>query len=99
VVVWGVRWVLWVGGGGGGAAGRAPPPGGPGAAPPAGATGLVNVVVSRGCWLFHRRVVRSSPALLVRGRLERAEGVTNVIAEHIDPFPIKASSLRSRDFR
>jgi error-prone DNA polymerase len=61
-------------------------------------TGLVNVVVSRGCWMHYRRVVRSSPALLVRGRLERADGVTNVIAEHIDPFPIK-TSLRSRDFR
>jgi error-prone DNA polymerase len=61
-------------------------------------TGLVNVVVSRGCWMHYRRVVRSSPALLVRGRLERADDVTNVIAEHIDPFPIK-TPLRSRDFR
>jgi error-prone DNA polymerase len=61
-------------------------------------TGLVNVVVSKGCWTHHRRVARTSPALLVRGRLERAEGVTNVIADRLDPLPLSAST-RSRDFR
>ena len=44
-------------------------------------TGLVNVVVSKGCWARHRQVVQTAPALLVRGRLENAEGVVNVIAE------------------
>jgi hypothetical protein len=34
----------------------------------------------------------------VRGRLERVEGVTNVIAERIEPLPIGAH-VRSRDFR
>ena len=43
-------------------------------------TGLLNIVVSKGCWAHHRRVVRTAAALLVRGRLERVEGVTNVIA-------------------
>jgi error-prone DNA polymerase len=47
-------------------------------------SGLINVVVSKGCWIHHRRVVRTAPALLVRGRLERVEGVTNVIAERIE---------------
>jgi error-prone DNA polymerase len=61
-------------------------------------TGLVNVVVSRGCWIHHRRVVRSAPALLIRGRLERVDDVTNVIAEHIEPLPVE-TSIRSRDFR
>jgi error-prone DNA polymerase len=61
-------------------------------------TGLMNVVVSKGCWIHHRRVVRTAPALVVRGRLERVDGVTNVIAERIDPLPI-ATTLRSRDFR
>jgi error-prone DNA polymerase len=61
-------------------------------------TGLINVVVSRGCWLHHRRVVRSAPALLVRGRLERVDDVTNVIAERIEHLPVD-TSLRSRDFR
>ncbi len=61
-------------------------------------TGLVNVVVSKGCWARYRRVVRSAPALLVRGRLERAEGVVNVVAERIEALPLSAPT-RSRDFR
>jgi len=61
-------------------------------------TGLLNIVVSKGCWAHHRRVVRTAPALLIRGRLERVDGVTNVLAERIEALPIKAS-VRSRDFR
>jgi error-prone DNA polymerase len=61
-------------------------------------TGLLNIVVSKGCWAHHRRVVRTAPALLVRGRLERVDGVTNVLAERIEALPIKAT-VRSRDFR
>ena len=61
-------------------------------------TGLINVVVSKGCWIHHRRVARTAPALLVRGRLERAEGVTNVIADRLDPLPLRAT-MKSRDFR
>ena len=61
-------------------------------------TGLINVVVSKGCWTHHRRIARTAPALLVRGRLERAEGVTNVIADRLDPLPLGATT-RSRDFR
>jgi error-prone DNA polymerase len=61
-------------------------------------TGLINVVCSKGCWARHRRVARGAPALLIRGRLERSEGVTNVIAERIDPLPVPAA-LGSRDFR
>ncbi|MEO7429114.1 MAG: error-prone DNA polymerase, partial [Acidimicrobiales bacterium] len=37
-------------------------------------TGLINVVVSKGCWAAHRKVARTAPAMLVRGRLERSEG-------------------------
>ena len=55
-------------------------------------TGLLNIVVSKGCWAHHRRVVRTAPAVLVRGRLERVEGVTNVIAERIEALPIRATS-------
>ena len=61
-------------------------------------TGLVNVVVSKGCWVHHRRVVQTAPALLVRGRLETAEGVVNVIAEKISLLPLSVT-LPSRDFR
>ncbi len=61
-------------------------------------TGLINVVCSKGCWARHRVVARTAPALLVRGRLERSEGVVNVIAERLQALPV-TSLTRSRDFR
>ncbi|HKX65839.1 MAG TPA: OB-fold nucleic acid binding domain-containing protein, partial [Intrasporangium sp.] len=61
-------------------------------------TGLVNVVCSLGCWTRYRSVARAAPALLVRGRLERSEGVTNVVAERIEPLAV-AATVGSRDFR
>jgi error-prone DNA polymerase len=61
-------------------------------------TGLINVVVSKGCWARHRKVARGAPALLIRGRLERAEGVINIVAEELTPLPVPAHAA-SRDFR
>ncbi len=61
-------------------------------------TGLINVVVSKGCWNAHRRVALTAPAMLIRGRLERAEGVVNVVAERLSLLPV-AGTMRSRDFR
>ena len=60
-------------------------------------TGLINVICSPGLWQRHRRLARNATALLVRGRLERAEGVVNVIAERLEPLPVVATH-RSRDF-
>jgi len=62
-------------------------------------TGLVNVICSAGVWARHRRVARAAAALVVRGRLEKVEGVLNVIAERIDPLSLSTGSMRSRDFR
>ncbi|HVX17708.1 MAG TPA: error-prone DNA polymerase [Acidimicrobiales bacterium] len=62
-------------------------------------TGLINVVCSKGCWARYRRLARTCPALLVRGRLEKVEGVVNVVAEKLEPLPLAAGTLRSRDFR
>jgi error-prone DNA polymerase len=61
-------------------------------------TGFVNVICSPGCWERHRSVVRSSPALLVTGRLERQDGVVNVVAQRIEALRIMEGSM-SRDFR
>ncbi|MFZ4432733.1 MAG: error-prone DNA polymerase [Microthrixaceae bacterium] len=62
-------------------------------------TGLVNVVVSVGCWERHRRVVRDAPALCIRGRLERSvDGVVNVVAHRIEALPVTVPA-RARDFR
>lgn len=63
-------------------------------------TGLINVVCSAGAWVRYRRVARSSPALVVQGRLERVESVVNVAAERIHPLTLSERGvLRSRDFR
>ena len=62
-------------------------------------TGMLNVICNAAVWAAHRRVARSAAALLVRGRLERAEGVTNLIAESIEALSLAVESGRSRDFR
>ena len=63
-------------------------------------TGLINVVVSKGCWARFRRVAREAPAMTIRGRLERSEGVINLVAEHLAPLTLPGSTLHaSRDFR
>jgi len=61
-------------------------------------TGLINVVCSPGVWQRHRRVARECGALLIRGRLERMDGVVNVVAEQIRKLPLTVPAS-SRDFR
>ena len=61
-------------------------------------TGLLNVVCSAGVWQKFRRVARASAALVVRGRLERADGATNLVAEHLYPLSLRVRTS-SRDFR
>ena len=61
-------------------------------------TGLINVVVSKGCWHRFRKVAREAPAMVIRGRLERSEGVINIVAERLDPLPMPGNIV-SRDFR
>ena len=61
-------------------------------------TGLVNIVCSPGAWKRHRRTARESPALIVRGILERSpEGVVNVVADRLEPLTVTAGTS-SRDF-
>ncbi len=62
-------------------------------------TGLVNVICSVGVWNRYRRIARDSPALIVRGILERSpEGVTNLIADRFEALSL-AVRTASRDFR
>ncbi|MEO0494403.1 MAG: error-prone DNA polymerase, partial [Actinomycetota bacterium] len=61
-------------------------------------TGLVNVVVSKGCWQRYKQIAKGAPALLIRGRLEKEEGVINVVADKLEPLPVGAAPA-SRDFR
>jgi error-prone DNA polymerase len=59
---------------------------------------MVNVICSPGFWVRYRTVVRTCPALLLRGRLQTAEGVTTVLAEHAAALDLRVRSS-SRDFR
>ncbi|AEI12383.1 PHP domain-containing protein [Cellulomonas gilvus] len=61
-------------------------------------TGLLNVVCSPGLWQRFRRTARTSKALVVRGLLERQDGATNLVAEHLAPLSLRVRSS-SRDFR
>jgi error-prone DNA polymerase len=62
-------------------------------------TGLLNVICSKGVWTRYRRAARSAPALVVGGRLERSEGVTNIVAERLEELDLALAVSRSRDFR
>jgi len=69
-------------------------------------TGLVNVICTPDVWKRFRKVARTSPALVVRGVLERPSlwngtgGVINLLATRIESLDLRpASLLRSRDFR
>ncbi|MDN6794122.1 MAG: hypothetical protein L0L69_03530 [Propionibacterium sp.] len=61
-------------------------------------TGLANITCSKGLWARHRRVATTAQALVVRGRLERADGVVNVVAHRLEEVGLPVS-VRSRDFR
>lgn len=70
-------------------------------------TGMLNVVVFDVIWQRHRRVARNSAGLVVRGMLERQDGVVNLVADKIERietlYPQLAPAVpkrpRSRDFR
>lgn len=61
-------------------------------------TGLINVVVLAGCRQRYRKAAGNAPALLVRGRLDRSEGVINVVADKLEARPISRAPA-SGDFR
>lgn len=65
-------------------------------------TGLVNVICPMPVWQRYGQVARTSPALLVQGKLERDGGAINVLAVRIEVLPpfagAGAPGLRSRDF-
>jgi error-prone DNA polymerase len=63
-------------------------------------TGMVNVICSPGAWERWRSDARGSPALLVRGRIERVDGVVSVVAEKIVPLDLGRTLVQpARNFR
>jgi error-prone DNA polymerase len=61
-------------------------------------TGLLNVICTVGLWQRFRRVARSAQAMVVRGRIEAADGAVNLLAEHLSTLTLTVPA-RSRDFR
>ncbi|MFI5933386.1 error-prone DNA polymerase [Actinoplanes sp. NPDC051494] len=61
-------------------------------------TGMLNVTCSPGLWQRYRRVARTSSALIVRGRLEKSEGVLNLVADRLEALTPPVTPA-SRDFR
>lgn len=67
-------------------------------------TGMLNIVCSAPMWNRYRRVGRLSNALVIRGRVEYADGVTNLVADRFDPLALVVPTARalgqhrSRDF-
>jgi len=60
--------------------------------------GMLNVICDPVVWQRHRVIARQSGGLLIRGMLEKADGVVNVSAERIDKLDLGIRN-RSRDFR
>jgi error-prone DNA polymerase len=61
-------------------------------------TGHVNVIFSKGAWARWSVVARRSPALLIRGSLQRGQGVVSLSAEFVEPLGLGATAP-SRDWR
>jgi error-prone DNA polymerase len=62
-------------------------------------TGIANLVVMPDVYERYRALVRGSPFLLVRGRMERSGQVVNVRAESFAPLALAPPvGARSRDF-
>ncbi len=70
-------------------------------------TGMLNVICTVGVWRRYRSVATSSAGMVIRGMLERQDGVTNLIADRLAPIeevhPEAGRALRarhrSRDFQ
>ena len=63
-------------------------------------TGMLNVICTQGVWRRYRQVAASSAGMVIRGVLERQDGVTNLVADRLAPLeevhPSAGRALRSR---
>ncbi|MGV9792113.1 MULTISPECIES: error-prone DNA polymerase [unclassified Gordonia (in: high G+C Gram-positive bacteria)] len=60
-------------------------------------TGMVNVVCSVGLWARYRELAQSASALLVRGKVQNAEGAVTVVADRLQRMDLRVGT-RSRDW-
>jgi len=61
-------------------------------------TGHVNVIFSKGAWARWSTVARNTPALMIRGSLERGQGTITLTAEYVEALELGATTP-SRDWR
>jgi error-prone DNA polymerase len=60
---------------------------------------MLNITCSPGLFLRTKRTVAMSPALLIRGVVERGDGgVVSLVADRLEPLDLRVVQ-RSRDFR
>ncbi|MFQ5947576.1 MAG: error-prone DNA polymerase, partial [Acidimicrobiia bacterium] len=60
-------------------------------------SGLLNIVVLPEVWEKNWEVARKAIGVVIDGRLEYRDGVTNLVAHRFTPWPVEG--VRSRDFR
>jgi error-prone DNA polymerase len=60
--------------------------------------GLVNIVVKPDVYEAHRTLVRGEPFVIVRGELQRRDGVTNLIAQSFVPLTAGGLSPAAHNF-
>ena len=61
-------------------------------------TGMVNVVCSVGLWTRYRKLAHTASALLVRGKVQNAEGAVTVVADRLSHLDLRVGT-RSRDWQ
>ena len=60
-------------------------------------TGMVNVVCSVGLWARYRTLAQTASALLIRGKVQNAEGAVTVVADRLQKLDLRVGT-RSRDW-
>jgi error-prone DNA polymerase len=60
-------------------------------------SGHINVIFSKGAWARWQPIARSSPALMIRGSLQRGQGTLALQAEFVEPLSLGATAP-SRDW-
>jgi error-prone DNA polymerase len=54
-------------------------------------TGLVNAILRPGVYDRFRQTARREPHIVIEGRLQKRDGVINIIAETLEPIATKAT--------
>ncbi|GED97284.1 error-prone DNA polymerase [Gordonia crocea] len=60
-------------------------------------TGMVNVVCSVGLWRKYRELAHTATALVIRGKVQNAEGAVTVVADRMQKLDLRIGT-RSRDW-